>query len=189
MGLLDQADWGVFKQKDTWQAFAIAVVMFGAISFAALSMFDSMDELFQSDAEPAPVPNLVYESLNRSEVEAGVVNETGWFNLNDHRGSVIILDLMARDCSNCHLVQEHIENEMREWQDTARANNKSLKIFAYGAWYSESVAYLNESSGEYTVPLYPTGFGSTEAAVFEDGTTTDPVRLFTTGGTGQIPVV
>ena len=43
MGLLDQADWGVFKQKDTWQAFVIAVVMFGAISFAALSMFDSMD--------------------------------------------------------------------------------------------------------------------------------------------------
>ena len=189
MGLLDQADWGVFKRKDTWQAFAIAVVMFGAISFAALSMFDSMDELFQSDAEPAPVPNLVYESLNRSDVEAGYVNETGWFNLNDHRGSVIILDLMARDCSNCHLVQEHIENEMDDWQATAAANNKTLKIFAYGAWYGESVDYLNESSGEYTVPLYPTGFGSTEAAVLDDGTTTDPVRLFTTGGTGQIPVV
>ena len=189
MGLLDQADWGVFKRKDTWQAFAIAVVMFGAISFAALSMFDSMDELFQSDAEPAPVPNLVYESLNRSDVEAGYVNETGWFNLNDHRGSVIILDLMARDCSNCHLVQEHIENEMEDWQVTAAANNKSLKIFAYGAWYGESVEYLSESGGEYTVPLYPTGFGSTEAAVLEDGSTADPVRLFTTGGTGQIPVV
>ena len=189
MGLLDQADWGVFKQKDTWQAFAIAVVMFGAISFAALSMFDSMDELFQSDAEPAPIPNLVYESLNRSDVESGYVNETGWFNLNDHRGSIIILDLMARDCSNCHLVQEHIENEMEEWQTTAQANNKSLKIFAYGAWYGESVEYLSESSGEYTVPLYPTGFGSTEAAVFDDGSTADPVRLFTTGGTGQIPVV
>ena len=189
MGLLDQADWGVFKQKDTWQAFAIAVVMFGAISFAALSMFDSMDELFQSDAEPAPIPNLVYESLNRSDVESGYVNETGWFNLNDHRGSIIILDLMARDCSNCHLVQEHIENEMEDWQTTAQANNKSLKIFAYGAWYGESVEYLSESSGEYTVPLYPTGFGSTEAAVFDDGSTADPVRLFTTGGTGQIPVV
>ena len=73
-----------------------------AISFAALSMFDSMDELFQSDAEPAPIPNLVFESLNRSDVEGGLVNETGWFNLNDHRGSVIVLDLMARDCSNCH---------------------------------------------------------------------------------------
>ncbi len=189
MGLLDQADWGVFKQKDTWQAFAIAVVMFGAISFAALSMFDSMDELFQSDAEPAPIPDIVFESLNRSDVEAGLVNETGWFHLNEHRGSIIILDLMARDCSNCHLVQEHIEEEMDEWQATARANNKSLKIFAYGAWDIESVEYLNESGGEYTVPLYPTGFGSTEAAVLEDGSTTDPVRLFTTGGAGQIPVV
>ncbi|MDP6199749.1 MAG: hypothetical protein QF531_03170, partial [Candidatus Poseidonia sp.] len=145
MGLLDQADWGVFKQKDTWQAFVIAVVMFGAISFAALSMFDSMDELFQSDAEPAPIPNIVFESLNRSDVEAGYVNETGWFNLSDHRGSIIILDLMAKDCSNCHLVQEHIEQNMKTWHDTANASGKTLKIFAYGAWYHESVEVLNGS--------------------------------------------
>ena len=130
MGLLDQADWGVFKQKDTWQAFAIAIVMFGAISFAALSMFDSMDELFQSDAEPAPIPDVVFESLNRSDVEAGLVNETGWFHLNEHRGSVIVLDLMAKDCSNCHLVQEHLEQNMDEWHATAEASGKSLKIFA-----------------------------------------------------------
>ena len=189
MGLLEQADFGVFKEKATWQAFGIAVVMFGAISFAALSMFDSMDELFQSDAEPAPIPNLVFESLNRSDVEGGLVNETGWFNLNDHRGSVIVLDLMARDCSNCHAVQAHLEENMDAWHAAAEAANKDLKIFAYGAWYGESVEYLSESGGEYTVPLYPTGFGSVNAAVLDDGTTTDPVRLFTTGGTGQIPVV
>ena len=189
MGVLEQADWGVFKQKSTWQAFAIAVVMFGTISFAALSMFDSMDELFQSDAEPAPIPNLVFESLNRSDVEAGFVNETGWFNLDDHRGSVIVLDLMARDCSNCHAVQAHLEENMGGWMNTAQKANKSLKIFAYGAWYGESVEYMNESGGPYTVPLYPTGFGSVDAAVLADGSTTDPVRLFTTGGTGQIPVV
>ncbi len=189
MGVLEQADWGVFKQKSTWQAFAIAVVMFGTISFAALSMFDSMDELFQSDAEPAPIPNLVFESLNRSDVEAGFVNETGWFNLDDHRGSVIVLDLMARDCSNCHAVQAHLEENMAGWMNTAQQANKSLKIFAYGAWYGESVEYMSESGGPYTVPLYPTGFGSVDAAVLADGSTTDPVRLFTTGGTGQIPVV
>ena len=189
MGLLEQADFGVFKEKATWQAFVIAVVMFGTISFAALSMFDSMDELFQSDAEPAPIPNIVFESLNRSSVEADFVNETGWFNLNDHRGSVIILDLMARDCSNCHLVQEHIEENMDDWKSTAEESGVSLKIFAYGAWYQESVEYMNQSGGGYTVPLYPTGFGSVDAAVLDDGSTTDPVRLFTTGGTGQIPVV
>ena len=189
MGLLEQADFGVFKEKATWQAFGVAVVMFSTISFAALSMFDSMDELFQSDAEPAPIPSIVFESLNREGIETDLANETGWFNLTDHRGSIIILDLMARDCSNCHLVQAHIEANMEEWHKTANSSGKSLKIFAYGAWYGESVEYLSESGGEYTVPLYPTGFGSVNAAVLEDGTTTDPVRLFTTGGTGQIPVV
>jgi len=189
MGLLDQADFGVFKEKTTWQAFVIALIMFGTISFAALSMFDSMDELFQSDAEPAPIPNIVFESLNRSGIEAGLVNETGWFNLNEHRGSIIILDMLAHDCSNCHAVQAHIEDKMDEWHEMANSSGKTLKIFGYGSYYYESLDYLNESSGAYTVPLYPTGIGSAEAAILEDGTTTDPVRLFTTGGTGQIPVV
>ena len=189
MGLLEQADFGVFKEKTTWQAFVIALIMFGTISFAALSMFDSMDELFQSDAEPAPIPNIVFESLNRSGIEAGLVNETGWFNLNEHRGSIIILDMLAHDCSNCHAVQAHIEDKMDEWHEMANSSGKTLKIFGYGSYYYESLDYLNESSGAYTVPLYPTGIGSAEAAILEDGTTTDPVRLFTTGGTGQIPVV
>ena len=39
------------------------------------------------------------------------------------------------------------------------------------------------------MPLYPTGLGSTEAAILEDGSTTDPKKLFTTAGAGQIPVV
>ena len=187
MGLLEQADFGVLKEKSTWQAFGIALLMFVAISFAALSMFDSMDELFQSDAEPAPIPNLVYESLNRTGIESNVTNETGWFNLDDRRGSIIILDLMAHDCSNCHYVQDHLEENMDEWQAIAEENNTNLEIYGYGGWYSESLDYLNETSGKYTVPLYPTGFGSSQAAILEDGTTTDPVRLFTTGGTGPAP--
>ena len=50
MGLLDQADFSVFKQAETWKAFGIAALMFVSISFAAISMFDSMDEVFASDA-------------------------------------------------------------------------------------------------------------------------------------------
>ena len=153
MGLLEQADFGVFKEKSTWQAFGIALLMFVTISFAALSMFDSMDELFQSDAEPAPIPNLVYESLNRTGIESNVTNETGWFNLDDRRGSIIILDLMAHDCSNCHYVQDHLEENMDEWQAIAEENNTNLEIYGYGGWYSESLDYLNETSGKYTVPL------------------------------------
>ena len=129
----------------------------------------------------------MFESLNRTGVEADLVNETGWFHLNDHRSGVIVLDLMAKDCSNCHLVGASRTGNGR-WHATAEASGKSLKIFAYGARYNESIDYLNGSGGEYTVPLYPTGFGSTEAAVFEDGSTTDPVRLFKAAA-GQIPVV
>ena len=189
MGMLQQVDFGVFKQTETWKAFAISAVMFVTISFAALSMFDSMDEIFQSDAEPAPIPNIVFESLNRTGIEQPLANSTGWISLDEHRGSIIILDLMAHDCSNCHAVQGHIEGEMDSWQSMANASNKTLKIFAYGAWYNEDIPYLNDSSGSYHVPYYATGIGSTTAAILEDGSRTDPVRLFTTGGTGQIPVV
>lgn len=189
MGMLQQVDFGVFKQTETWKAFAISAVMFVTISFAALSMFDSMDEIFQSDADPAPIPNIVFESLNRTDIEQPLANSTGWISLDEHRGSIIILDLMAHDCSNCHAVQEHIEGEMDSWQTMANASNKTLKIFAYGAWYGEDIPYLNQSSGSYHVPYYATGIGSTTAAILEDGSQTDPVRLFTTGGTGQIPVV
>ena len=189
MGLLGQADFGVFKQAETWKAFGIAALMFVTISFAALSMFDSMDDIFASDAEPAPIPNIVFESLNRSGIEQPLANSTGWISLDEHRGSIIILDMMAHDCSNCHAVQEHIENEMESWQSMANASGKTLNIIAYGAWYGEDIPYLNESSGAYHVPHYATGIGSTSAAILEDGSTTDPVRLFTTGGTGQIPVV
>ena len=184
-----QADLGVFKRSETWKAFGIAALMFVAVSYAALSMFDSMDDIFASDAEPAPIPNIVFESLNRSDVEQPLANSTGWISLDDHRGSIIILDLMAHDCSNCHAVQEHIESEMENWQAMANASGKTLNIFAYGAWYGEDIPYLNQSSSSYHVPYYATGIGSTNAAILEDGSTTDPVRLFTTGGTGQIPVV
>ena len=59
MGMLDQVQWSVLKEKQTWQAFVIAILMFSTVSFAALTMFDSMDEIFQSDAEPEPIPNII----------------------------------------------------------------------------------------------------------------------------------
>lgn len=189
MGLMQQADFGVFKRSETWKAFAIGALMFVTISFAALTMFDSMDDVFASDADPAPIPNIVFESLNRSDVEQPLANSTGWISLDDHRGSIIILDLMAHDCSNCHAVQEHLESKMEDWYSMANSSGKSLQMFAYGAWYAEDIPYLNQSSGSYHVPYYATGIGSISAAILEDGSTTDPVRLFTTGGTGQIPVV
>ena len=76
MGMLDNIDYGVFKRSETWKAFGIAAIMFVVISFGALTMFDSMDEIFQSDADPEPIPNMVFESLNRTGIESEIVNET-----------------------------------------------------------------------------------------------------------------
>ena len=77
MGVLEQADWGVFKRSETWKAFGIAIVLFTSIAYAGLSLFDSMDEIFQSDAEPAPIPEIVIDSLNRSDIEANYTNGDG----------------------------------------------------------------------------------------------------------------
>lgn len=189
MGMLDNIDYGVFKRSETWKAFGIAAIMFVVISFGALTMFDSMDEIFQSDADPEPIPDMVFESLNRTGIESEIVNETGWFNLNELRGAIIVLDLMAHDCSNCHAVQEHLEKNMESWQEIADENGKEFHMIAYGAWYGEDIEYLNQSDERYSVPLYPTGMGYATSAILADGSKVDPVRLFTTAGTGQIPVV
>ena len=188
MGFLDTADWGTFKRSETWKALGIAVVLFGTIAYASLSLFGSLDALFQSDAEPEPIPEMVFESLNRTGIEDSLANETGWFTMSDLRGDVIILDFMAHDCSNCHAVQAHLEAKMQGWKDLAASNGVGFHVLAYGAWYTEDLAYLNTSGGAYTVPTYPTGLGSANAAKLANGTA-DPVRLFTPSGTGTIPVV
>ena len=140
-------------------------------------------KIFEDLTNLSPITNMVFESLNRTGIEDNLTNETGWFELDNLRGNIIILDFMAHDCSNCHAVQQHLENNMGAWQQTAQANGKQLNIIAYGAWYTEDIPYLNTSSGDYTVPLYPTGLGSTTAAIISNNTTADPARLFTTAGT------
>ena len=126
--MLDQADWGVFKRSETWKAFGVAVVLFGVIAYAGLSLFDSMDEIFESDAEPAPIPEIIIQSLNRTGIEENYTNSDGEIRLSEMRGDVIILDLMAHDCSNCHAVQAHLENNMDDWKATADANGVGFHI-------------------------------------------------------------
>ena len=187
MGFMDQVDIGVFKRRETYIALGISVVLFGVIAYSSLAMFGSFDNIFESDADPAPIPDISIESLNRTDVEANITDENGMINIGDIEG-IIIIDFMARDCSNCHYVQAHLESKMEYWNSIADENNTQITIIGYGAWYSEKLEYLNESAAEYTVPRYPTGLGNAEAGTLENGSKVDPVRLFTTGGTGAIPV-
>ncbi len=188
MGMLDQVDFGVFKRKETYTALVISVILFTTIAYSSLTMFGSLDQIFSSDAEPAPIPEITIESLNRTGIESNYTDDQGYINIDDISG-IIIIDFMARDCSNCHYVQAHLEFEKQGWETMAERHGTTITIIGYGAWYSETLEYLNESGEEYTVPEYPTGLGSIEAGTLENGSKVDPVRLFTTGGTGQIPVV
>lgn len=180
-------DLRTFTRKETYVALGIGLILFSLIAYAGLSVFGISSTMFAQSGESIPIDELEFQTLNRTGIEDNITNDTGWFRLSEHQGKVIILDMMAHDCSNCHGVQARIEDKMNEWHSLSE--ERELIIIGYGSYYSESLEYLNKSGGEYTVPLYPTGLGSTTAAVVNGTERADPNRLFTPGGTGVIPVV
>ena len=108
MGLKEKfgIDLGVFKDSTTWKALGIGIVLFSIIGYAGLSMFDFASSGYGVDRDNIRLaPDFEVETVNRSVEESGYVNDTGWFQLSDHRGKVVVVDFMAIDCANCHLVQ------------------------------------------------------------------------------------
>ena len=180
-------DFRTFAHKETYVALGISIILFSTIAYAGLSVFGISSTMFSQSGESIPIDELEFQTLNRTGIEENITNETGWFRLSEHRGKVIILDMMAHDCANCHGVQARIEDKMDQWHELSQ--ERELLIIGYGSYYRESLEYLNQSEGEYTVPLYPTGLGSTTAAIVNGTERADPNRLFTPGGTGVIPVV
>ena len=180
-------DFRTFAHKETYVALGISIILFSTIAYAGLSVFGISSTMFSQSGESIPIDELEFQTLNRTGIEENITNETGWFRLSEHQGKVIILDMMAHDCANCHGVQARIEDKMDQWHELSQ--ERELLIIGYGSYYRESLEYLNQSEGEYTVPLYPTGLGSTTAAIVNGTERADPNRLFTPGGTGVIPVV
>ncbi len=180
-------DLRTFARKETYVALGIGLILFSLIAYAGLSVFGISSTMFAQSGESIPIDELEFQTLNRTGIEDNITNDTGWFRLSEHQGKVVIIDMMAHDCSNCHGVQARIEDKMNEWHSLS--DERELIIIGYGSYYSESLEYLNKSGGEYTVPLYPTGLGTTTAAVVNGTERADPNRLFTPGGTGVIPVV
>ena len=130
----------------------IAVILVRTIAYASLSLFGSLGALFQSDAEPEPI-EIVFESLNRAGIEDSLANETGWFTMSDlrerNRSSI------SPGASCLTTAVQASRGEMQGWKDLADSNGVGF-VIAYGAWYTEDLAYLNTSGGAYTVPTYPT---------------------------------
>ena len=161
-------DLKVFFQKQTWQAFLISIVLFSLIAYSGLTVFGMTTSRFGVSDDAQFAPNFEMISLNRTGIESNYTNETGWFELEEHRGKVVILDFMAHDCLACHGVQYHLEDKMQEWYDLD--SEYELLIVAIGAWYTEPFDYLNESDDNYHVPYYFTGKGSDESVIVNEST-------------------
>ena len=150
MGLKERygVDLGVFKESTTWKAFFIGLILFCTIGYAGLSMFDLASSGYGVDRDNIRLaPDFEVETVNRSLEEADFVNQTGWFQLSDHRGKVVIVDFMAIDCANCHLVQAHLETKVDEWRNYN--GDYEIIIISVGMWYSvESLNMLNNTFGD-----------------------------------------
>jgi cytochrome c-type biogenesis protein len=141
-------DFSVFKEAVTWKGFFIGIVMFSIIGYSGLSIFGLASDSYGVDRSSARLaPDFEMETLNRSAIEHNLTNDTGWFRLSDHLGKVVILDFMAIDCANCHLVQEHFNLRKSQWE---RLNGEhEVILVSIGSWYSyESLVDLNETFGD-----------------------------------------
>ena len=161
-------DLRVFIQKQTWQAFLISILLFSLIAYSGLTVFGLTTSKFGVTDDAQIAPNFEMISLNRTGIESNYTNDTGWFELEEHRGKVIILDFMAHDCLACHGVQYHLEENMQSWYDLD--TEYELLIVAIGAWYTEPFDYLNQSDDNYHVPYYFTGKGSVESVIVNETT-------------------
>lgn len=150
MGLKEKfgVDLGVFKDSTTWKALGIGIVLFSIIGYAGLSMSDLASSGYGVDRDNIRLaPDFEVETVNRTVEESDYVNETGWFQLSDHRGKVVVVDFMAIDCANCHLVQAHLENQVDEWRDYD--GDYEIIVISVGMWYSvEDLDMLNDTFGD-----------------------------------------
>ena len=150
MGLKERfgVDLAVFKDPTTWKAFGIGLIMFSVIGYAGLSMFDFASSGYGVDRDNIRLaPDFEVETVNRSVEESQYVDEDGWFQLSDHRGKVVVVDFMAIDCANCHLVQAHLENQVDEWRNYD--GDYEIIIVSVGMWYSvEDLDMLNNTFGD-----------------------------------------
>lgn len=145
MGIADGLDFATFKRGETWKAFGIGILLFSVIGYAGLSMFDLASSSFGKGDGETLAPDFVIETLNRTGYESEYVNETGWFQLSEHRGKVVIIDFMAIDCANCHLVAEHLEIKQGSWT----GGSYDVIILSIGIWYDqETLEELNQTFGD-----------------------------------------
>ena len=101
-------DLSVLRQGTTWSAAVLSAILFSGISLIGLSAFDLAGEQIGSGGEVRPIPTLVFESLERDGIEGEIMDDNGFIDTSLLAGKIMIIDMMAHDCANCHAIQYHL---------------------------------------------------------------------------------
>ena len=140
-------DFDVLRQKETWQAFVVGVVLFCIIGYSSLTLFGLSASAYGVSDEVVPVPDFEVSTMNRAGIDDVIADENGMVRLSDLQGNVVVIDFMAVDCANCHYVQTHIEQEIANWE--ALEGPHDVIVLSIGTWYGyESFDRINETFGD-----------------------------------------
>ena len=181
-------DFDVLRQKETWQAFVVGVVLFCIIGYSSLPLFGLSASAYGVTDEVVPVPDFEVSTMNRAGIDDVIADENGMVRLSDLQGNVVVIDFMAVDCANCHYVQTHIEQEIANWE--ALEGPHDVIVLSIGTWYGyESFDRINETFGDTGSDKHmswPVANGGTDVVILENGDRGDLVEYYSAQA---IPIV
>jgi len=184
-------DIAVLREKETWQAFGIGVFLFSIIAYSSLAVFGLSSSLYGVSDEIERVPDFEVISMNRTGIDDSIADQDGLVKMSSLRGSVVILDFMAIDCSNCHYVQSHIEDRIEDWR--ALGGEYPVIVISIASWYDyESFESINQTFGEASSERsmsWPVVNGASDAVILPDGTRGDLVEFYSAQSLPQALVI
>tara|TARA_B100001996_G_scaffold202150_2_gene154801 strand:- start:19 stop:1470 length:1452 start_codon:yes stop_codon:yes gene_type:complete len=173
-------DFGVLKEGDTWKAFGVAIVLFCVIGYASLSLFGLTSSIYGVSDDVNEVPDWIAPSMNREGIDDIYTTENGTIQLSDLRGNVVILDFMAIDCANCHYVQEHIDQNIAEWE--GMEGPYPVVVISIATWYQvDSFEQINSTFGDPESKRHmpwPIVNGGNDIILLDDGNRGDIVEYY-----------
>ena len=173
-------DFDVLRESDTWKAFGVGVVLFCIIGYASLSLFGLTSSVYGTSDDVNEAPDWLAPSMNREGIDDAIADENGDIQLSSLRGNVVILDFMAIDCSNCHYVQEHIDQNLAEWE--ALDGPYPVVAISLASWYGyESFDSINSTFGDPESDKHmpwPIVNGGTDVILLEEGERGDLVEYY-----------
>ena len=173
-------DFDVLRQKETWQAFGVGIVLFCIIGYSSLTLFGLSASAYGVSDDIELVPDFEVATMNRTGIDDAIADDLGMVRLSDLQGSVVVLDFMAVDCSNCHYVQTHIDQNLEDWRTLD--GPYEVLVLSIGTWYGyETFEDINETfgdSGSDKHMPWPVANGGTDVVILEDGGSGDLVEYY-----------